>query len=298
MSEVSIWMPIYIGDILSKITRLTTEQFGAASLLMMDYWKNGSIPNDDQTIANITRLSTRKAKQLKKALCDCGFFEIADKIITSLYLDELKKKATDNKSAASEKASNAAQVRWEKERKAKELAEQLALQEQQASNSNAMHEHMPKHAPSNAPDMPEQCPSTSTSSINNTHTQSADTRDQIDNSEDFNPVLEQVNTRLKRAGAKEINASVLQKLLQPFRDHYANHTRLQAYNWWLGEFVKWVRSDRLVPENPNNQKASQKPAYKPAGAVNQNWPGSDVTIPVQDFDQAAYQRSLDEAGLS
>ena len=42
--DISIWMPLYIGDLQGKFARMTTEQIGATLLLMMDFWKNGAIP--------------------------------------------------------------------------------------------------------------------------------------------------------------------------------------------------------------------------------------------------------------
>ena len=44
--DISIWMPLYIGDLQAKFARMTAEQIGAALLLMMDFWKNGAIPHD------------------------------------------------------------------------------------------------------------------------------------------------------------------------------------------------------------------------------------------------------------
>lgn len=40
--DVSIWLPIYIGEMLAMTARFSTEQIGALYLLMMDYWKNGA----------------------------------------------------------------------------------------------------------------------------------------------------------------------------------------------------------------------------------------------------------------
>ena len=36
--DISIWMPLYIGDLQAKFARMTAEQIGAALLLMMDFW--------------------------------------------------------------------------------------------------------------------------------------------------------------------------------------------------------------------------------------------------------------------
>ena len=49
--DISIWMPLYIGDLQAKFARMTAEQIGAALLLMMDFWKNGAIPHDLATSA-------------------------------------------------------------------------------------------------------------------------------------------------------------------------------------------------------------------------------------------------------
>ena len=97
--DVSIWMPIYIGDILAMTTRLTTEQVGGLYLLMMDYWKNGVIPNDTKIIGAITGLSSSKVKAFIKTITNIGIFSIENDELFSAYLDDKKSQATDNKNS-------------------------------------------------------------------------------------------------------------------------------------------------------------------------------------------------------
>lgn len=160
--DVSIWMPIYIGDILAMTTRLTTEQVGGLYLLMMDYWKNGVIPNDTKIIGAITGLSSSKVKAFIKTITNIGIFSIENDELFSAYLDDKKSQATDNKNSKSEKAQKAAQARWNKASSENQQNESASI-EHTPSNAQAMQ----TQCPSNATNMLEQCPSTSSSSILN-----------------------------------------------------------------------------------------------------------------------------------
>lgn len=69
-------MPLYIGDYLADTSRLTTEQHGAYLLLLMDYWRSGRLPDNDQVLAQITKLPI-DTWLLHKGVLQ-GFFEVID----------------------------------------------------------------------------------------------------------------------------------------------------------------------------------------------------------------------------
>jgi uncharacterized protein YdaU (DUF1376 family) len=50
-------MPFYVADYLGDTEHLSTLQHGAYCLLLFSYWRRGQLPDDDQSLANITRLS-------------------------------------------------------------------------------------------------------------------------------------------------------------------------------------------------------------------------------------------------
>ena len=154
--DISIWMPLYIGDLQAKFARMTVEQIGATLLLMMDFWKNGAIPHDLATVCSITKLSQQtKAKTLLNTLLALELFEVESEQIHSNFLTSLKSQALQNQQMKSDKAKNAAQARWNKS----------------ASNAQASTKHRkvnaqaaPEKSSSITQAMLESCPSSSSSS--------------------------------------------------------------------------------------------------------------------------------------
>jgi uncharacterized protein YdaU (DUF1376 family) len=67
------WMPLYIGDYLQDTSHLDTEQHGAYLLLMMHYWANGGLPNDENELMAIARMEP--SKWYSKRMAIARFFD-------------------------------------------------------------------------------------------------------------------------------------------------------------------------------------------------------------------------------
>lgn len=141
-SKQDIWMPLYIADYLADTTRLSTEQHGAYLLLIMDYWRNGAPPDDDDTLANITKLDVktwRKHRPLLQKL-----FTLQDGDWHHKRIDEELLKASENAERYAARAKKAAEKRWKKDTSSNATSIPT-------SNSEAMHEDMLANATSPSP---------------------------------------------------------------------------------------------------------------------------------------------------
>jgi len=145
MQKADIWMPLYIGDYLADTARLTTEQHGAYLLLLMDYWRSGRLPDNDQILAQISKLSPDAWSNAKAMLMQ--FFSIEDGYWIHARVEKELTLAMDNKAKMHDRASKAAQARWDKQQ---------------------------NNATSNAQAMPMQCPSPSPSPSSSTLTNTID----------------------------------------------------------------------------------------------------------------------------
>lgn len=130
-------MPLYIGDYLADTARLTTEQHGAYLLLLMDYWRSGKLPDNDQILAQICKLSPDAWSNAKAMLMQ--YFSIEQGYWVHKRVEQEMLDAVENKDKKHERAVKAADARWKKAR------------ENATSNANAMLEECPSPSPSPSP---------------------------------------------------------------------------------------------------------------------------------------------------
>ena len=113
MSRTNTWMPLYIGDYLADTMHLEAREHGAYLLLLMHYWRNGPLPDDDRALAGIARVDR------KVWLADTGpivraFFTAEDGKLRQKRLDAERAEADEN----SAKKRDAARKRWDNKRDA------------------------------------------------------------------------------------------------------------------------------------------------------------------------------------
>lgn len=108
------WMPLYPGAYLRQTGRLTTAQHGAYLLLIMEAWAHdGLIPEDDEELAQITRMSPKdwranKAKVLR-------FWTPSDGGYRQERIDQELARAKDLVSKKSEAGKASAEARRRKQ---------------------------------------------------------------------------------------------------------------------------------------------------------------------------------------
>ncbi|MEJ2898126.1 hypothetical protein [Acinetobacter sp. NS-4] len=142
-TDATIWMPLYIGDLQAKFTRLSSEQVGATLFLMMDFWKNGPIPSEPNILMSVTKLTSPKTKSLLITLKTLNLFEEVNGFIQSSYITTLKEQAILNQKMKSERGKIAAQARWNKSSSNADASDSEC-----SSNAQALLKECPSPSPS------------------------------------------------------------------------------------------------------------------------------------------------------
>ena len=125
------WMPLYLGAYIKNTQRLSTLEHGAYFLLIMEYWQQGSLPDDDKQLAQITRLTEREWKKIRATIQ--AFF--VDGWVHERIEEELSK--ADGKNVARVQSGRAGGIAKAKREAAKRLANATNLPEQNGSNALA-----------------------------------------------------------------------------------------------------------------------------------------------------------------
>lgn len=58
-----VWMPLYVGDYRRDTAHLSAAQHGAYLLLIMHYWQQGGLPDDDDQLSRIASMSLAEWKK-------------------------------------------------------------------------------------------------------------------------------------------------------------------------------------------------------------------------------------------
>lgn len=62
------WMPLHIADYLADTGHLTATEHGAYLLLIMHYWQNGHLPENERVIARIAKLTPEQWEESRDML--------------------------------------------------------------------------------------------------------------------------------------------------------------------------------------------------------------------------------------
>lgn len=121
-TKTDIWMPLYIGEYLADTMHLTTEQSGAYLFLIMAYWrKKGPLSSNPAALASICRLPV-DAWSIHQAVLEDFFDASSEGLWIHKRIEKELEEAGIKKEKAEQKAKNAAEARWNKEKDAPSIA--------------------------------------------------------------------------------------------------------------------------------------------------------------------------------
>jgi uncharacterized protein YdaU (DUF1376 family) len=149
-------MPLHIGPYLADTMHLRAAEHGAYLLLLMHYWRNGPLPDDDGKLAGIARMDRREWAQHGPVVRE--FFSAQEGRLHQKRADAERAKALQ----LSSKRREVAEARWRAEREqtackpdAIACANAPAIAEQEDTHARVaiplpQQEEVPKASPSGA----------------------------------------------------------------------------------------------------------------------------------------------------
>lgn len=248
MAKADIWMPLYIGDYLADTTRLTTEQHGAYLLLIMDYWRNGSPPDDDNVLSSVVKSSLGAWKKMRPLIA--SFFLIENGLWKHSRIDREIEDAIAGKLRAETRAVKAAEARW-----AKHNADKAA------SNATSISQALPDECPSQSPS-----PSPTLKTKSNSKEDATATRLPAD----WMPTDEQIE--FLKTERPELN---LNMVAERFRDYWISQPGAKGRKVnWTATWRNWVRNESA----PRANALAKPEKFDPTAYVNRNRDKPDDNI--------------------
>lgn len=110
MSRNDTWMPLYLGDYLADTMHLNGAQHGAYLLLLMHYWRNGPLPDDDAQLANIAKTEPKAWRGMNSVIR--AFFTTDGRRLRQKRMDKERSKADGISDGRSEAGKKGAHSRW------------------------------------------------------------------------------------------------------------------------------------------------------------------------------------------
>jgi uncharacterized protein YdaU (DUF1376 family) len=135
-----VWMPFYVGDYLRDTRRLSTVEHGAYLLLIMEYWTQGGLPDDDKKLARIAGLSLDEWTDIRDNIAD--LFQPAWQ---HKRIDAELAKAAARSDSAKEKANRRWQSQGNPPDNADAMPQHMPQQSQSTCTEDASHSHSHSH---------------------------------------------------------------------------------------------------------------------------------------------------------
>jgi uncharacterized protein YdaU (DUF1376 family) len=143
--KADIWIPWYIGDYLADTQHMATIDHGAYCLLIMSYWRRGSLPDDRVALRHICRLTTRQFDAVWPKLST--FFVSHDGLLRHTKLDAQRHAWSNKKANFKQRAQKAATERWKQSGDASSIPQAMLepcpLSSSSSSPNQSIHTHPP-----------------------------------------------------------------------------------------------------------------------------------------------------------